>query len=170
MTDRGISCELQEDFESFFNSLLELFYLFKEQESFTRDDIEFGQEKVRGAINTLSFIKSHPSFQNQASPDLHQSIEGLLNYFIYARRILQDIHAPQSQCSVPAIVNGAGEVLLTGQVGRPQAYVNVEQVLYLLNHGFTYTEVPKIFLIHRTTLWRRLRNEVDFSTIHGNWE
>lgn len=59
-------------------------------------------------------------------------------------------------------MNGAGEVLHTGHKGRPRAFINVEQVIYLLNHGFKFTELAKIFLIHRSTLWRRLKNEVDF--------
>lgn len=58
-------------------------------------------------------------------------------------------------------MNGAGEVLHTGHIGRPRAFINVEQVIYLLNHGFKFTELAKIFLIHRSTLWRRLKNEVD---------
>lgn len=59
-------------------------------------------------------------------------------------------------------MNGAGEVLHTGHIGRPRAFINVEQVIYLLNLGFKFTELAKIFLIHRITLWRRLKNEVDF--------
>lgn len=102
-----------------------------------------------------SLIKSHPSFQIQASPDLHQSIEILLNYFNYIKKIIQDIQP--LQCSVPAVVNGAGDVLHTGHIGRPRAFINVEQVIYLLNHGFKFTELAKIFLIHRSTLWRRLK-------------
>lgn len=94
------------------------------------------------------------------SPDLHQSIEILLNYFNYIKKLIQYI--PSLQCSVPAVVNGAGEVLHTGHIGRPRAFINVEQVIYLLNHGFKFTELAKIFLIHRSTLWRRLKNEVDF--------
>ncbi|XP_062621829.1 uncharacterized protein LOC134283391 [Saccostrea cucullata] len=159
MADRDI-CEIEEDFIAFFNSLLEMFEFFEEKDRFTHDDIEFGQERLRGAINTLSFIQSHPLFKNRASPDLQQSVKILLDYFSDARKFFQDIQPPQ--CSVPAIVNGAGEVLHTGDVGRPTAFINIEQVIYLLNHGFKYTEVAKIFLIHRTTLWRRLKNEVDF--------
>lgn len=161
MAERGACIyEVDEDFPAFFNSLLELFVFLEDRYKYTRDDIEFGEERTRAAVNTLSLIKSHPSFQIQASPDLQQSIEILLNYFNYIRKIIQDIQP--LQCSVPAVVNGAGEVLHTGHLGRPRAFINVEQVIYLLNHGFKFTELAKIFLIHRSTLWRRLKNEVDF--------
>lgn len=105
-------------------------------------------------------IRCHSLNHTPPSPDLHQSIEILLNYFNYIRKLIQDI--PPLQCSVPAVVNGAGEVLHTGHIGRPRAFINVEQVIYLLNHGFKFTELAKIFLIHRITLSRRLKMKWTF--------
>lgn len=55
-----------------------------------------------------------------------------------------------------------GQGMSCTHIGRPRAFINVEQMIYLLNHGFKFTELAKIFLIHRSTLWRRLKNEVDF--------
>ena len=67
------------------------------------------------------------------------------------------------------VVRGAGNSQHSSLPGRPLAFINVEQVIYLLNIGFKLSNVARMFLVHRTTLWRRLKREnIDpnqFSTI-----
>ena len=44
----------------------------------------------------------------------------------------------------------------TGNRGRPQLVVNIEQVELLRSSGFTWQEIATIVGVSRTTLWRRL--------------
>lgn len=62
MAERGACTrEVEYDFLVFLNSLLELFVFLEDRYKYTRDDIEFGEERTKAAVNTLSLIKSHPS-------------------------------------------------------------------------------------------------------------
>lgn len=61
--------------------------------------------------------------------------------------------------STPAVVSSAGQLLRSELPGRYFPYINTEQVIYLVEYGFKYTEIADIFLVHRTTLWRRLKQQ-----------
>ncbi|CAC5408831.1 unnamed protein product [Mytilus coruscus] len=47
----------------------------------------------------------------------------------------------------------------TDRLGRPPAFICTDQVEYLFKIGFKIGEIARMFLVHRTTLWRRLKYE-----------
>ena len=151
--------QLQEDFVVFFKWLEDLLH-FCEEKSLcaTVGDTEFCQESLRAAVNALTYIESHPRFHEHASPDLVQSIKILLGCFYELKRTWDHIHFSFAP-STPAVVTGAGHLLRSDLPGRPLSYINTEQVIYLLERGFKFVEIADIFLVHRTTLWRRLKQE-----------
>ncbi|CAC5369373.1 unnamed protein product [Mytilus coruscus] len=67
-----------------------------------------------------------------------------------------DFSMPSSFLS---IVDGAGCILETDRLGRPPAFICTVQVEYLFQIGFKIGEISRMFLVHRTTLWRRLKHE-----------
>lgn len=152
--------QCEDDFQAFFQGLEELLVVCEEKELFANfDDTEYCQEALRSAVNALTYIESHQSFQEHSSPDLIQSIQDLRECFVQLKTTWDSIQLPFRACSVPTVVAAAGDVLRTGSAGRPSAYINLEQVAYLLNNGFKLTHIANMFLLNRTTLWRRLRYE-----------
>ncbi|CAC5376877.1 unnamed protein product [Mytilus coruscus] len=67
-----------------------------------------------------------------------------------------DFSMPSSFLS---IVDGAGCISATDRLGRPPAFICTDQVEYLFKIGFKIGEIARMFLVHRTTLWRRLKYE-----------
>ena len=63
--------------------------------------------------------------------------------------------------NLPSSVNqivGAGSSVYSCGPGKP-LFINMEQVHYLFHNGFKLGEIADMFLVHRTTLWRRLKSE-----------
>ncbi|CAC5380227.1 unnamed protein product [Mytilus coruscus] len=58
-----------------------------------------------------------------------------------------------------SIVDGAGCISATARLGRPPAFICTKQVEYLFQIGFKIGEIARMFLVHRITLWRRLKHE-----------
>lgn len=151
--------QLQEDFLVLFKWHEDLLNFCDEKSSrATVGDTEFCQEGLRTAVNGLTYIESHPRFQEHSWPDLFQSIQILQGCFQELKRTLDHIHFSYEP-STPAVVSSTGQLLRSELPGRPFSYINTEQVIYLLEYGFKYTEIADIFLVHRTTLWRRLEHQ-----------
>ena len=63
-----------------------------------------------------------------------------------------------STCSVvPQASLSLCQACYTGNSGRPQLHVNIEQVELLRSSNFTWEEIAQIVGVGRTTLWRKLR-------------
>ena len=62
-------------------------------------------------------------------------------------------------------------VVHTGKPGRPSLHIDMEAVLALKGYSFSWKMISKIFSIHRTTLWRKLKEhglegEMSFTDMH----
>ena len=68
----------------------------------------------------------------------------------YHRLLLSSVNT----CSVTSTITPL-QILCTGNLGRPQLIINIEQVELLRTAEFTWEQVAEILGISRTTLWQR---------------
>lgn len=75
-----------------------------------------------------------------------------------------------SSANQPANVYEAGQVTRSEIPGRPSSYLNADNVstlecsMFLFQHGFKFSLIADMYLVHRTALWRRL-GQID---VHSN--
>ena len=81
------------------------------------------------------------------------------NAIQYMREILYG----HDDCTVPPVaIQPFKTYIRTGNAGRPQVLVNLEQVELLRGCGYTWVEVADCLNVSRSTIWRRLK-EMDVS-------
>ena len=155
--------EMETTFVSFFSSLNEL-AIFCEAKSFcaTSLDIEYCQDKLKNAVNALQCIEYNLlNLQQPHAVNVVENIQSLINCFQILKSNWSQMPRNRSN-ALPSslnIINGAGNSIHSNNPGKPPAFINLEQVEYLLSHGFKVCEISRMFSVHRTTLWRRLNKE-----------
>lgn len=151
---------METTFSSLFSSLDEL-ARFCEAKCMcaTGPDIEYCQDKLTDAVNALECIESNLlGLQSQPPLNVLESIQHLIDCF----KALQSYWNQMPKSCLPSVlstINEAGSLVHSGNPGRPHTFISLEKVDYLLSHGFKVCEIAHMFLVHRTTLWRRLRHE-----------
>ena len=120
------------------------------------------------SLSSLEFIEFHilenDSFQNSA---LLSDIQILLNIFAYLEKVWKEVSVYTPHISAVPI-EGARQISPVNGPGRPPFKINIKQVVYLHQIGFRFSDMCKMFLIHRTTVWRRLRQHSGEITRYSN--
>lgn len=147
-----------DDFENFFQSLSDLMAFCEEKSSQpTSGDIEYCQEQLHCSVQCLEYIEFHLR-ENNADIDLLEAIRVLLVSFQIIAQTWNALNVVHAVPSISATVDSDILHISSQPVpGRPPFMIDMERVLYLLSLGFKIIDVAKCFLIHRTTLWRKLR-------------
>lgn len=149
---------METTFVNFFSSLSELCNLCEAKSCCASTaDIEYIQDKVNDAVNALLCIEYNLlDLQPPPPANVLESIESL----IYCFKTLRCYWTEMPRNPLPSslnIINGAGSTVYSYSPGKPLSFIDLQQVNYLLNHGFKVCEIARMFLVHRTTIWRRLR-------------
>lgn len=150
-----------EDTTEFFHSMRNLLIFCEDKESsFDAGDVEYGVDKLKATVCTLKTIKACIGDISQESETIVlESINHLLSAFIQLQYIWRDKYNSLQLRSVnePATLSGVGLEDISGP-GRPRVSINLDQVVYLLQSGFKFSQIADMFLVHRSTLWRRLKS------------
>ena len=132
-------------------------------------DVEYCHDKLNNAVQALQCIEQHLL---DLEPPPHLTLVDDIQTLIVCFDSLKNTWSKMLRNMVPSSVNqifGAGSSVYTNGPGKPLAFINMEQVEYLFNNGFKLREIADMFLVHRTTLWRRMKTEniliQHFSTI-----
>ncbi|XP_063404006.1 uncharacterized protein LOC134687553 isoform X1 [Mytilus trossulus] len=145
-------------FEIFFQDLDEtLSYCENIPDNPPNCDIEYFRNRLKSAVDGLNCLEFNLVI-NRADQSLIEKIQTLLSCLQPLREHWStiDFSMPSSFLS---IVDGAGCISATDRLGRPPAFICTDQVEYLFKIGFKICEIARMFLVHRTTLWRRLKYE-----------
>lgn len=146
----------EQDVTAFFSSMKKLLEFCKANEpSFDAGIVDFGLEEIKITVCTLASIKALLTNTDEEIVSLSQ----LLSCFMELQMLWGDKYsAIQKRCVHDvAVLPCAGAEEFSGP-GRPSKDINLEQVIYLLDAGFSMSQISRMFLVHRTTLWRRLKS------------
>ena len=99
----------------------------------------------------------------QASPQYSTETQVLFSMRRNAIQYMREILYGHDDCTVPPVaIQPFKTYIRTGNAGRPQVLVNLEQVELLRGCGYTWVEVADCLNVSRSTIWRRLK-EMDVS-------
>ena len=99
----------------------------------------------------------------QASPQYSTETQVLFSMRRNAIQYMREILYGHDDCTVPPVaIQPFKTYIHTGNAGRPQILVNLEQVELLRGCGYTWVEVADCLNVSRSTIWRHLK-EMDVS-------
>ena len=99
----------------------------------------------------------------QTSPQYSTETQVLFSMRRNAIQYMREILYGHDDCTVPPVaIQPFKTYIRTGNAGRPQVLVNLEQVELLRGCGYTWVEVADCLNVSRSTIWRRLK-EMDVS-------
>ena len=148
------------DFEQFFSSLDNILeYCESKEESFEPGVLDFALDKLKFAVSHLQDILNCINNTNvDPNRTVTDSLSNLLTCFMQVNIKWKNKYNSLKEMRVHdvAILASSGNEDVQGP-GRPRKKIKMEQVIYLTNLGFTYSQIAKMFLVDRTTLWRKMK-------------
>lgn len=158
-TDPNLS-DVEQSITEFFSSMGKILnFCESNEESFDAGIVDFGLEEIKMTVCTLTSIKALLGNEDET---LKCEMSQLLSSFISLQVLWgHKYSALQKRCVHDvAVLSCAGrERYMYSGPGRPSKHINLDQAIYLLDAGFSMSEISRMFLVHRTTFWRRLKSE-----------
>ncbi|XP_069119686.1 uncharacterized protein [Argopecten irradians] len=146
----------QSDFENFFSSLSDLLnYCEDKKDNPTPGDVEYCQEHLDSALQSLEYINFHLRERN-VNQELSENIKILISSFKTISQVWNTSRVVHGTPSEPTAIATCVQLSNTG-IGRPSVIIDMEKIHFLFSIGFKKKDIARCFMIDRTTLWRKLK-------------
>ena len=100
------------------------------------------------------------------------NIDELVTQFVILEKIWKQKLDTADKSTLPTFQRYQATKEMSGKVGRPKFNIDMERVVGMRNLSFDYKVIAKVIGVHRTTLWRRIKESnvelESFSSISEN--
>jgi hypothetical protein len=119
----------------------------------TADCIEYALDRLHCAVCYIETVQTEHAPTSETGIHIYTLLSALAD-------IKCKLHELQSQAGVSSVgrLSQAGQHIFRQGPGRPCFKIDTEILTYLLDQGFKYQDIAKMYGVSRITIWRRMKD------------